>query len=95
MVHLNALVVGDQVTSHRLDRCLLRLAAQRKLLRVADKLNPKRTVAELKELRSFTADENGAQRVAFTKKWVETRAWLRKKLQELPVEVEAWQVDPV
>ena len=50
-------------------------------------LNPKRTVAELKELRSFTADENGAQRVAFTKKWVETRAWLRKKLESLPVEV--------
>jgi N-carbamoyl-L-amino-acid hydrolase len=49
-------------------------------------LNPKRTVAELKELRSFTADENGAQRVAFTKIWVETRAWLRKKLGELPVE---------
>jgi len=48
--------------------------------------NPKRTVAELKELRSFTADENGAQRVAFTRKWVETRAWLRKKLEALPVE---------
>jgi hydantoinase/carbamoylase family amidase len=50
-------------------------------------LNPKRTVVELKELRSFTADENGAQRVAFTRKWAETRAWLRKKLEELPVEV--------
>jgi N-carbamoyl-L-amino-acid hydrolase len=50
-------------------------------------LNPKRTVAELKELRSFTADENGAQRVAFTKTWVETRAWLRNKLGELPVEM--------
>lgn len=50
-------------------------------------LNPKRTVAELKELRSFTSDENGAQRVAFTPKWVETRAWLRKKLEALPVEV--------
>jgi N-carbamoyl-L-amino-acid hydrolase len=50
-------------------------------------LSPKRTVAELKELRSFTADENGAQRVAFTPKWVETRGWLRKKLEALPVEV--------
>src|SRR6478672_5758716 len=49
-------------------------------------LDPKRTVAELKELRNFTADENGAQRVAFTPKWVETRAWLKKKLQDLPVE---------
>jgi N-carbamoyl-L-amino-acid hydrolase len=50
-------------------------------------LNPKRTIAELKELRSFTADENGAQRVAFTRKWVETRAWLRKKLETLPAEI--------
>ena len=29
-------------------------------------LNPKRTVAELKELRALTSDDNGAQRVAFT-----------------------------
>jgi hydantoinase/carbamoylase family amidase len=50
-------------------------------------LDPKRTVAELKELRGFTADENGAQRVAFTKTWVATRTWLRKKLAALPVEV--------
>src|SRR5881227_1010723 len=50
-------------------------------------LDPKRTVADLKELRSFTSDENGAQRVAFTKKWVETRAWLKKKLEALPVEI--------
>jgi len=50
-------------------------------------LNPKRTVLELKELRGFTADENGAQRVAFTNTWVATREWLKKKLQELPVEI--------
>jgi N-carbamoyl-L-amino-acid hydrolase len=50
-------------------------------------LNPKRTIAELKELRSLTSDENGAQRVAFTPKWVETRAWLRKKLEALPAEI--------
>src|SRR5205823_380922 len=50
-------------------------------------LDPKRTVAELKELRRLTADENGAQRVAFTNTWVETRAWLRKKLKSLPVEI--------
>ena len=49
-------------------------------------LNPKRTVAELKDLRSFTADDNGAQRVAFTKTWAEARAWLQKKLDDLPVE---------
>jgi len=50
-------------------------------------LNPKRTVAELKELRSLTGDENGAQRVAFTPTWTKTRAWLRKKLEALPVEI--------
>jgi N-carbamoyl-L-amino-acid hydrolase len=49
-------------------------------------LNPSRTISELKELRDFTADENGAQRVAFSKTWVATRAWLRKKLEGLPVE---------
>ena len=49
-------------------------------------LNPKRTVAELKELRELTSDSNGAQRVAFTKTWLEARAWLEKKLEALPVE---------
>ena len=32
-------------------------------------VDPKRTLAELKELRALTADENGAQRVA----WTDTR----------------------
>jgi len=50
-------------------------------------LNPNRTIAELKELRSLTADENGAQRVAFTPTWTKARAWLRKKLEALPVEI--------
>ena len=50
-------------------------------------LDPKRTVAELKELRILTSDVNGAQRVAFTKAWLEARAWLRGKLAALPVEV--------
>ena len=49
-------------------------------------LNPKRTVAELKELRALTGDANGAQRVAFTPGWVKTRAWLRERLAGLPVE---------
>jgi N-carbamoyl-L-amino-acid hydrolase len=52
-----------------------------------DLLNPKRTVAELKELRSLTADDNGAQRVAFTPVWAKARKWLRSKLEELPVEM--------
>jgi N-carbamoyl-L-amino-acid hydrolase len=46
-------------------------------------LDPKRTVAELKELREFTADENGAQRVAFTKTWAEARDWLRRKAEAI------------
>jgi hydantoinase/carbamoylase family amidase len=50
-------------------------------------LDPRRTIAELKELRGFTADAHGAQRVAFTPRWVETRSWLRRKLADLPVEV--------
>ena len=50
-------------------------------------LNPKRTVAELKELRALTGDERGAQRVAFTPAWTTARAWLRDKLSGLPLEV--------
>jgi N-carbamoyl-L-amino-acid hydrolase len=50
-------------------------------------LNPKRTIAELKELRALTGDENGAQRIAFTKTWLTARDWLAKKLAELPVEI--------
>src|SRR5262250_2827896 len=49
-------------------------------------LNPKRTVAELKDLRALTSDENGAQRVAWTDTWQRARDWYWKKLAELPVE---------
>ncbi|WP_425616012.1 Zn-dependent hydrolase [Anatilimnocola sp. NA78] len=50
-------------------------------------LNPARTIAELKELRTLTGDDNGAQRVAFTETWVKARTWFREKLATLPVEV--------
>ena len=43
-------------------------------------LDPARTVAELKELRELTGDENGAQRVAWTDTWEQAREWLRGKL---------------
>src|ERR1035437_6898173 len=46
--------------------------------------DPRRTIAELKELRALTGDDNGAQRVAFTPVWVATRAWMRKKLEAIP-----------
>ena len=49
-------------------------------------LDPKRTVAELKELRALTADENGAQRVAWTDTWLAARKWFADKLKNLPVE---------
>ncbi len=45
-------------------------------------LDPKRTVAELKELRELTGDEDGAQRVAWTETWEQAREWLREKLVE-------------
>ena len=50
-------------------------------------LNPQRTVAELKELRALTGDENGAQRVAFTPTWLTAREFLRKKVEGLPLEI--------
>jgi beta-ureidopropionase / N-carbamoyl-L-amino-acid hydrolase len=49
-------------------------------------LEPQRTVAELKELRSLTSDANGAQRVAWTDTWLQARDWFQSKLQGLPVE---------
>ncbi len=52
-----------------------------------DPLNPCRTIAELKELRALTGNEDGAQRVAFTPVWLKARAWFREKLDALPVEV--------
>jgi beta-ureidopropionase / N-carbamoyl-L-amino-acid hydrolase len=49
-------------------------------------LSPKRTVAELKELRALTGDENGAQSVAWTDTWLKAREWFAGKLAGLPVE---------
>jgi N-carbamoyl-L-amino-acid hydrolase len=43
-------------------------------------LDPSRSVAELRELRELTGDEDGAQRVAWTDTWETARAWLREKL---------------
>jgi len=40
----------------------------------------------LKELRALTADENGAQRLAWSPVWLKARAWFQGKLRELPVE---------
>jgi beta-ureidopropionase / N-carbamoyl-L-amino-acid hydrolase len=42
-------------------------------------LDPSRTVAELKELRELSGNDNGAQRVAWTETWERARDWLREK----------------
>jgi N-carbamoyl-L-amino-acid hydrolase len=46
-------------------------------------LDPSRTVAELRELRELTGDENGAQRVAWTETWESAREWLRGKVAHI------------
>jgi beta-ureidopropionase / N-carbamoyl-L-amino-acid hydrolase len=51
-------------------------------------LDPGRTVAELRELRELTADENGAQRVAWTDTWVQAKEWLSSKLGAIGPEEE-------
>jgi N-carbamoyl-L-amino-acid hydrolase len=59
----------------------LRASKRRKVDPLFD---PQRTIAELKELRALTGDENGAQRVAFTPTWAKARQWLREKLAHIP-----------
>src|SRR4051795_7534759 len=49
-------------------------------------LDPKRAIAELKELRELTSDSDGAQRVAWTDTWLKARSWFEAKWRELPVE---------
>src|SRR6476469_5697584 len=51
-------------------------------------LSSGRTVAELKELRELTGDENGAQRVAWTETWERAREWLRGKVDFAEYEVD-------
>src|SRR5688572_28010774 len=49
-------------------------------------LDPKRTVAELRELQELTGDEDGAQRVAWTETWVQAQEWLAAKLDGVAME---------
>jgi N-carbamoyl-L-amino-acid hydrolase len=51
-------------------------------------LDPARVVAQLKELRDLTGDEDGAQRVAWSDTWAAARSWLAGLLADLPLEVE-------
>jgi hydantoinase/carbamoylase family amidase len=50
---------------------------------------PEVCITELRELAALTSDERGAQRVAWTDTWRLARDWLRARLSDLPVEVEA------
>jgi len=49
-------------------------------------VNPRRVIADLQELRSLTGDANGAQRIAWSSRWLDAREWFRTKLKDLPVE---------
>jgi N-carbamoyl-L-amino-acid hydrolase len=44
------------------------------------------TIALLKELRTLTSDDNGAQRLAWSPTWLKARDWYQSKLRALPVE---------
>jgi len=49
-------------------------------------LNPKKVIENLEKLRTLTADEQGAQRLAWSPVWLKARAWFEDKLKDLPVE---------
>jgi beta-ureidopropionase / N-carbamoyl-L-amino-acid hydrolase len=51
-------------------------------------LDPARTVAELRELRELTENEDGAQRLAWTETWVQAKEWLAGKVADTGAEVE-------
>jgi N-carbamoyl-L-amino-acid hydrolase len=48
--------------------------------------DPQIAVTLLHELRELTANEHGAQRVAWTETWRKARSWFESKLRDLPVE---------
>jgi beta-ureidopropionase / N-carbamoyl-L-amino-acid hydrolase len=50
------------------------------------RIDAKRTIAELQELRDLTADADGAQRLAWSDTWLKAREWFSTKLHGLPVE---------
>ena len=45
-----------------------------------------RVISDLEELRALTADDLGAQRVAWSPTWLKAREWFQSKLKGLPVE---------
>ena len=49
-------------------------------------VNPKKVLQDLNELRALTADDQGAQRLAWSQMWLKARAWFEEKIKDLPVE---------
>jgi beta-ureidopropionase / N-carbamoyl-L-amino-acid hydrolase len=49
-------------------------------------VDARRTISDLEQLRALTADDRGAQRIAWSPTWLQARAWFQSKLAELPVE---------
>src|SRR6478735_6923592 len=49
-------------------------------------LDPKRTVAELRELQELTGNADAAQRVAWTDTWVQAQDWMAGKLDGIAME---------
>ena len=49
-------------------------------------VDARRTISDLEQLRALTADDRGAQRIAWSPTWLKARAWFQNKLAELPVE---------
>jgi len=49
-------------------------------------VDPKTVLQNLEELRALTADEQGAQRLAWSQIWLKARAWFEERLKSLPVE---------
>jgi len=49
-------------------------------------VHPKKVLQDLNELRALTADDEGAQRLAWSPMWLKARAWFEEKIRDLPVE---------
>jgi N-carbamoyl-L-amino-acid hydrolase len=49
-------------------------------------VDAKAALALLEELRALSADEHGAQRLAWSPMWIKAREWFQSKLADLPVE---------